>query len=194
LAADVTSGPAPLTVQFDASGSSDPDAGDTLTYVWDFGDEAAPVETASATATHQYAAAGTYTASLTVRDNHGATSAPATIRIEVGPSLVAPANIVLPTIAGNLRVANVLFANAGTWSGSAPIDLMYQWLRCDSDGVECVPIFGATEQAYTLTPPDFGETLRVVVTATNGAGSTIAASLATPRIKHECSGDPCISS
>ena len=30
-----TSGSLPLTVHFDASGSSDPDPGDTLTYAWD---------------------------------------------------------------------------------------------------------------------------------------------------------------
>ena len=30
-----TSGTAPLTVNFDGSGSSDPDAGDTITYSWD---------------------------------------------------------------------------------------------------------------------------------------------------------------
>jgi hypothetical protein len=34
--ANPTSGALPLAVDFDASGSSDPDAGDTLTYLWDF--------------------------------------------------------------------------------------------------------------------------------------------------------------
>ena len=33
--ASVTYGPAPLTVDFSATGSSDPDVGDTLTYAWD---------------------------------------------------------------------------------------------------------------------------------------------------------------
>jgi PKD repeat protein len=150
------------------------------------------VETASATVTHDYTAAGTYTASLTVRDNHGATSAPATVQIQVAPALVAPQNLVLPDIVDGLfRVGNILTASTGSWSGSTPLDFTYQWLRCDVDGTSCVPIFGATEATYMLTPLDFGETLRVVVTATNDAGSAVATSLPTPRIKHECSGDPC---
>jgi hypothetical protein len=37
LGATPTSGPAPLAVQFDAAGSTDPN-GDPLTYDWDFGD------------------------------------------------------------------------------------------------------------------------------------------------------------
>jgi glucose/arabinose dehydrogenase len=68
-------GKAPLAVAFSAAGSSDPDAGDTLTYFWDFGDGTA-VATASLSTMHTYAVAGAYTATLRVRDNHFAFSAP----------------------------------------------------------------------------------------------------------------------
>jgi len=54
----------PLTVHFDAGGSSDPD-GDVLSFAWDFGD----TQTATtATVTHTYAVAGTYAVVLTVND------------------------------------------------------------------------------------------------------------------------------
>ncbi|MEN3312724.1 MAG: hypothetical protein V7645_2053, partial [Actinomycetota bacterium] len=59
IAADVTSGPAPLTVKFDGGASNDPDVSDTLTYIWDFGDGTTPSETTSATVTHVYSSAGT---------------------------------------------------------------------------------------------------------------------------------------
>jgi cellulose 1,4-beta-cellobiosidase len=62
--ADPTSGRAPLTVNFDATGSNDPD-GDELTYHWDFGDgETDTGETTS----HIYSSSGTYTVELTVTD------------------------------------------------------------------------------------------------------------------------------
>ncbi len=73
LSASPTSGAAPLAVSLDASGSSDPDAGDTLTYTWDFGDGSPRVKTTGPTTTHTYAA-GNVTATVTVADQKGASS------------------------------------------------------------------------------------------------------------------------
>ena len=61
-----------LTCTTSASGSTDPNAGDTLTYRWDFGDGTPAVTTASPSKT--YAAAGTYTLTLTVTDGWGKSS------------------------------------------------------------------------------------------------------------------------
>jgi len=64
-----SSGEAPLTVSFDASGSYDSDSSIT-SYVWDFGDGSTGT---GVTASHTYKSPGSYTARLTVTDNGGAT-------------------------------------------------------------------------------------------------------------------------
>jgi glucose/arabinose dehydrogenase len=96
LSATPIYGDVPLEVNLDGSGSSDPDADDTLTtYVWDFGDGSPTETTATPATSHTYSTDGTYTASLTVRDNHGAEDT-ATVRIDAGnappePTIVSPA-------------------------------------------------------------------------------------------------------
>jgi PKD repeat protein len=57
-----------LSVSFDASATSDPDAGDALSYAWQFGDGNTGT---GATPTHAYATGGNYTVNLTVTDTIG---------------------------------------------------------------------------------------------------------------------------
>jgi PKD repeat protein len=70
--ASPSTGGAPLTVWFSASGCTDPDAGDSLTYAWDFGDG---YTGAMVAARHTYWTTGTYTVTLVVSDEAGATDA-----------------------------------------------------------------------------------------------------------------------
>ena len=73
-------GPAPLTVTFNGSGSSDPDS-DPLSYRWDFDDGG----TSSAVSpTHTFNAPGSYNVRLTVSDSDGATGV-AEKAVGVGP-------------------------------------------------------------------------------------------------------------
>jgi len=72
LQASPTSGLAPLTVAFDASTSSDVDAGDHVaSYTFRFGDGSTPVTQSSPTISHTYNSPGNYHASLTVTDTRG---------------------------------------------------------------------------------------------------------------------------
>ncbi len=90
-----------------------------------------------------------------------------------------PTNTSLPTISGTTQDGQTLSATNGSWSGTAPFTYAYQWLRCDAAGATCSDVSGATNQTYVLTPADIGSTMRVVVTATNPAGSTDATSAQT---------------
>jgi PKD repeat protein len=80
---DVTSGALPLTVNFDGTGSSDPDPGDAITYAWDLdGDGAFDDSTASRPA-RTYTTATPVTVRMRVRDRSGLT-AEASVRITPG--------------------------------------------------------------------------------------------------------------
>jgi hypothetical protein len=61
----------PSDVNFDGTRSSDPDPGDTLSYAWDLDGDGAYDDSTSPTPTYTYTVAGTYTASLEVKDNRG---------------------------------------------------------------------------------------------------------------------------
>ena len=93
----------------------------------------------------------------------------------IGPiAATAPANIAPPTFGGALEAGSKLTAEPGTWSGTGPFDFSYQWLRCDAAGQNCVEIPGATGETYVLAAGDVGSTIKVRVTAANGAGSASA--------------------
>jgi parallel beta-helix repeat protein len=92
LSATPTSGPAPLQVTADASGSTDGDATPIATYTFDFGDGSTAVgPQAGATAAHTYTAAGTYTINVTVTDTAGLSST-ATAQVTVAAG--GPTNLV----------------------------------------------------------------------------------------------------
>jgi hypothetical protein len=90
-----------------------------------------------------------------------------------------PMNVALPAVSGTPRNGQTLTASPGTWSGTQPITYAYQWQRCDSSGGGCGNISGARSQTYTMTATEVGKTIRVVVTASNSAGSASAASSVT---------------
>ncbi len=72
ISASPISGDIPLTVNFNGSGSTDPDIGSTITnYIWNFGDGSPGLTTTTALTAHTYNTPGTFTATLKVQDNLG---------------------------------------------------------------------------------------------------------------------------
>ena len=85
-------------------------------------------------------------------------------------AVAVPTNSALPSISGGSYVGQTLSVTNGTWSGSDPTSISYQWRRSGA------PISGATSSTYTLVTADAGNTISVVVTYTNAAGSATATS------------------
>jgi PKD repeat protein len=85
-------GPAPLTVAFDGSGSSDPDAGDSLSYAWDLDGDGQFDDSTAVAPSFPYTVPGTVSVRLRVTDGGGlaATSPPLTVTVTPArPSPVA---------------------------------------------------------------------------------------------------------
>jgi myo-inositol-hexaphosphate 3-phosphohydrolase len=97
-----------------------------------------------------------------------------------------PVNSQPPAISGVPEEGGVLAAEPGSWLGSAPLSYSYRWQRCDASGSVCSEVAGATDGTYTVTSADAGSTLRVEVTAANGAGAGVASSDPTAPVQSRC--------
>lgn len=96
------SGVTGVPIAFNGTGSSDPDAGQTLTYAWDFGDGATGT---GANPSHAYAFAGTYLVGLTVTDNGSPVLSNSTTTSAQVVNFVA-LNVVQPTLAAPIIKTN----------------------------------------------------------------------------------------
>lgn len=96
-----------LTAHFDASSSVDTD-GTIASYAWDFGDGTTGT---GVTADHAYAAAGTYTVTLTVTDNRGGTG-----------TLQHPATVVAPNVAPTASFTAAVNALGVQFDAGASVD------------------------------------------------------------------------
>lgn len=87
-----------------------------------------------------------------------------------------PENVMAPSLAGVAQFGQTLSASSGAWSGSGPLTITIEWLRCHTDGETCLVITGAVGASYQLALEDIGMTMRIRVTATNPGGSATARS------------------
>lgn len=118
LTANPTSGNAPLTVNFDASGSSVPQSCNTIaSYTLDFGDGSQAATQATPTFSHTYSA-GNYTAHLTITDSAGNVStnqAQAAIHAAAAPSPTPTPTPIQPApLAGGVKLGFQNFEAPGT--------------------------------------------------------------------------------
>jgi hypothetical protein len=86
--------------------------------------------------------------------------------------VLPPLSIHAPSLSGAAKVGGLLTVDAGSWSGSAPLELTYVWLRC---GKSCTAVTGADGAHYRVSAADIGSRVEARVTATNAIGATTAA-------------------
>ena len=111
LDASPTSGPAPLHVDFDASGSSDPE-GLALTYAWDLDGDGQYNDATGVTTSHTYSNLGSVTVGLRVTDVDGSSDTTTTL-ISAGNAPPIP-SISMPTASVHWKANDVI-----AYSGSA---------------------------------------------------------------------------
>jgi glucose/arabinose dehydrogenase/PKD repeat protein len=175
--ANPTSGPAPLTVSFDGSGSTDPD-GDALTYEWDFGD--GTPHASGAKVSHTYTNPGTFTATLTVRDGRGGVGT-ATVRIDSGNAPPTP-TITSPAATDRFAVGQeITLTGSATDPEDGPLpDSALSWTVIKHHDTHVHPFLppttGNNVKIIGPEPEDFAATtttyLEIQLTATDSRGLT----------------------
>ncbi|HEY1776940.1 MAG TPA: hypothetical protein VGG41_12335, partial [Solirubrobacteraceae bacterium] len=111
---------------------------------------------------------------ITASNGQGAGSGTQT----VGPSVTVtgpPEYSSGASLNGDALVGSTLTASAGTWTGSPAPTFSYQWKRCNSGScsdIDSGPVTSAdtSSSSYKTTNDDVGDTIEVVITATNGEG------------------------
>lgn len=150
IAATPETGAAPLTVQFDASASSDAD-GTIVSYLWDFGDGASASTVAP---THDYTQPGRYRARLTVTDDGGAVA----------------------TITRIVDVALVVAPSADTYvyeflGNQTPSESLLVWNHESNHGARIVMDFDALDARLAALPAGrFTATLKMYAICDLAAG------------------------
>jgi len=139
LAASPLAGNPPLVVNFDGSGSTDADPGDTIaSYTFDFGDGSAAVTQSTPAISHTYNSNGHFRATLRVTDSRG----------------LASNNVAGAEIEVNLPLSGVVSRKVHTGRGPFDINLLKPDgtadVECRSEGTGYTVIFTFAPQ-YTVT-------------------------------------------
>ena len=173
-----SSGPTPLNVSFSGTASSDPDAGDTITYAWDLDGDGAYDDSTSATPTYTYTAAGTYTVSLQVTDNHGATGR-ASVSVSAG-NRPPTATITSPAAGTTWKVGDTItFAGSATDPEDGPLaasSLSWSLVlnhcpsNCHTHPVQDYP--GVAGGSFATFDHEYPSYLELRLTATDSQGLT----------------------
>jgi glucose/arabinose dehydrogenase len=181
--ANPTSGPAPLTVQFNGSGSSDPD-GDALSYSWDLNGDGTYGDSTAANPSFTYTTAGTYPVTLRVTDARGASSVSAPVTITVGAGNTPPTPVIdTPTSSLTWAVGDTINFSGhatDTQDGTLPASALSWKLiihhcttGCHTHDVQTIS--GVASGSFSAPDHDYPSYLEIQLTATDSGGMTATA-------------------
>ena len=182
--ASPTSGPAPLTVQFTGSGSSDPD-GDPITYSWDLNGDGTYGDATTANPSFTYTTAGTRQVTLRITDSRGASSVSAPVTITVGTANTVPTPVI-DTPSANLTWAvgdPIGFSGHATdaQDGALPASAL-TWefiLHHCTTGCHDHQVQTSTGASGSFSAPDhdYPSSLEIKLTATDSGGMSATTSV-----------------
>ena len=168
------SGPTPLTVTFDGSASSDPNAGDTLAYSWDLNGDGLFGDALTAQTSFTYTQANVYNVQLKVTDNQGS--------FDVARVLISVGN--LPTAFIDAPVASTQWqvGQSMTFSGHAtdPDEVLppsaFSWeiimhhcpSNCHTHPIQS--FFGVMTVSFSAPDHEYSSHLEIKLTLTDAEG------------------------
>jgi len=183
ISATPTNGTTPLDVSFSAAASSDPDAGDTISYDWDLDGDGAYDDATGTTASFSYPDAGRYLAGVRVTDNHGASS---TDSVAIAAGNTPPtATIVSPSTGLTWKVGDTInFSGSATdaQDGNLAASRLSWTLNMQHCPSNChthqVQTFSGVASGSFVTPDhEYPSYLELRLTATDSGGLTATTSL-----------------
>ena len=182
--ADPIGGEVPLTVDFDATGSTDPDAGDTLDYEWDLDGDGQLDDSTAAQPSFDYTTAGTVVVTLRATDDAGVSDS-TTVKVYPGGGPPIP-SIDTPAQGARWSVGETLsFSGSATDPDDGPVppaglDWRLILHHCNTFGCHEHPQRQFSDTAGgTFTAPDHlaPAHLELELTATDSDGNTATTSL-----------------
>lgn len=177
-------GPAPLTVAFDGSQSTDPENG-PLTYAWDLDNDGAFDDSTVVNPTQVFATPGTFTVRLRVTDNQGATGV-GSVTVTSGNSapqavIDTPANPPLWSVGDTISFSgHGSDAQEGTLAPSklSWTLLMHHCFDVSSCHIHSIQTFtGVSSGSFVAPDHDYPSYLELQLTATDSGGLTNTTSL-----------------
>ena len=168
------SGPTPLMVTFDGSASSDPNAGDTLTYSWDLNGDGLFGDALTAQTSFTYTQANVYNVQLKVTDNQGSFDV---ARVLISAGNLPTAFIDTPAASTQWQVGQSL-----TFSGHAtdPDEVLppsaFSWeiilhhcpSNCHTHPIQS--FFGVMTASFSAPDHEYPSSLEIKLTVTDAEG------------------------